>query len=35
MGRQLREARDWSEVVAEASTRQVAEKGVSEFEYDG
>ncbi|CAK9188676.1 unnamed protein product [Sphagnum troendelagicum] len=34
MGRQLRQARDWSEVVAEASTRQMAEKGPSEFGYD-
>jgi hypothetical protein len=35
MGRQLRQARDWSQVVAEASTRQMAEKGPSEFGYDG
>jgi hypothetical protein len=35
MGRQLRQARDWSKVVAEASTRQMAEKGPSEFGYDG
>ncbi len=35
MGRQLQEARDWSEVVAEASTRQMPEKGPSEFTYDG
>jgi hypothetical protein len=35
MGRQLKEARDWSEVAAEASTRQMAKKGPSEFGYDG
>ncbi|CAM6064127.1 unnamed protein product [Sphagnum tenellum] len=35
MGRQLKEARDWSEVAAEASTRQMAKKGQSEFGYDG
>jgi hypothetical protein len=35
MGRQLREARDWSEVVAEASTQQLAETGLLEFSYDG
>jgi hypothetical protein len=35
MGRQLQEARDWSEVVAEASTRQMSEKGPSKFRYDG
>jgi hypothetical protein len=35
MGRQLRQARDWSQVVVEASTRQMAEKGPSEFGYDG
>ncbi len=35
MGCQLKEARDWSEVAAEASTRQMAKKGPSEFGYDG
>ncbi len=35
MGRQLQEARDWSEVVAQASTQQLMEKGPSEFGYDG
>jgi hypothetical protein len=35
MGRQLQEARDWSKVVVEASTQQMVENGLSEFEYDG
>jgi hypothetical protein len=35
MGRQLQQARDWSEVVAQASTQQMAEKGPSKFGYDG
>jgi hypothetical protein len=35
MGRQLQEARDWSEATAEASTQQIAKKGASEFGYDG
>jgi hypothetical protein len=35
MGRQLQEARDWSQVVAEASTRQMANTGLSQFGYDG
>ncbi len=35
MGHQLQEARDWFEVVVEVLTRQMPEKGPSEFEYDG
>jgi hypothetical protein len=35
MGRQLKQARDWSEVAAEASTREMAKKGPLEFGYDG
>jgi hypothetical protein len=35
MGRQLQEARDWSQVVAEASTRQIVDTRPSEFAYDG
>jgi hypothetical protein len=35
MGRQLQEARDWSEVAAEVLTQQMVENGLSEFEYDG
>ncbi len=35
MGRQLQEARDWSEATAKALTQQIAKKGPSEFEYDG
>jgi hypothetical protein len=35
MGRQLQQARDWSQVIAEASTRQMAENGPLEFGYDG
>jgi hypothetical protein len=34
-GRQLQEARVWSKVAAEASTQQMVESGLSEFEYDG
>jgi len=35
MGRQLQEARDLSEVVLKASTQQMVENGLSEFEYGG
>jgi len=35
MARQLQEARDWSEVVAEASTWQLVQRESSEFIYDG
>jgi hypothetical protein len=35
MGRQLQEARDWLEVVAEASARQLVQEESSEFVYDG
>ncbi len=35
MGRQLKQAQDWSEVAAEASTREMAKKGPLEFGYDG
>jgi len=32
MGRQLQEARDWSEVAVETSTQQMVENGLSKFE---
>jgi hypothetical protein len=35
MERQLQEARDWSQVVAEASTRQMVDTRLPEFGYDG
>jgi hypothetical protein len=35
MGRQLQQARDWSQVIAEASTRQMVDTRLPEFGYDG
>jgi len=34
MGCQLQKARDWSELTPEASTQQMVENGLLEFEYD-